>query len=115
MSYFDNIFLDTTDPYTSYNRLIQFDIMVSIITHVMLYVGFIYLFCFIFEIQLSDEIYNKIIRTLGILMILGYYGRLTRSKMLFNAFIDQGYNKEESYLKSTQLIRNAYYTFYFLA
>jgi hypothetical protein len=52
---------------------------------------------------------------LGILMILGYYGRLTRSKMLFNAFIDQGYSKEESYLKSTQLIRNAYYTFYFLA
>ena len=115
MSYFDNIFLDTTDPYTSYNRLIQVDILVSIIIHVMLYVGFIHLFCFVFKFQLSDDIYKRIIRTLCILMILGYYGRLTRSKMLFNAFIDQGYSKKESYLKSTQLIRNAYFTFYFLA
>ena len=115
MSYFDNIFLDTTDPDTSYNRLMQFDIIVSIITHVILYIGFIYIFCFIFEIQLSDEIYKRIIRILVILMILGYYGRLTRSKMLFNAFIDQGYSEEESYSKSTQLIRNAYFTFYFLA
>ena len=114
MGYFCKVFLDTTDPYTNYNRLLKKDVCISIITHIILYILSVYIFCFIFEIKLSKKIYVKIFITLAILMSLGYFARLTRLKTLYNCFLNQGYNQDSAYKKSIDLIRNAYFTFYFL-
>tara|TARA_E500000178_G_scaffold195993_1_gene193993 strand:+ start:88 stop:435 length:348 start_codon:yes stop_codon:yes gene_type:complete len=114
MGYFCRVFLDTTDPYTSYDRLFKKDVLISIITHIVLYMLCVYVFCFIFEIKLSKKIYIKILIALAILMTFGYYGRLTRAKTLYNSFLNRGYNNQAAYTKSTDLLRNAYFTFYFL-
>ena len=47
-------------------------------------------------------------------MIMGYIGRLSRVKSLRNAYMSLGENKENADIKSMNLLRNAYYTFYFL-
>lgn len=47
-------------------------------------------------------------------MILGYIGRLTRSKYLRNVFIEKGESKENADIMTKNMIRTAYYTHYFL-
>ena len=54
-----------------------------------------------------------------ILLILimsgGYYYRLTRSKSLYEYYIDKGFNKKISKRLAMKQINNAYFTWYFLA
>lgn len=114
MSHFNKIFLDTTDPSSGYNRLLQTDVVASILVHLLVYIGLVYTVSSVFGTNLNDKTYKRIQKFLLVVMVLGYFGRLTRAKTLYNAFIEQGYTEDESYTKSTDLIRNAYFTFYFL-
>jgi len=114
MSYFDKIFLDTTDPETNYSRLVRPDVAASIIAHTLFYIGLVYTVSSVFRIKLANTTYMRIPPFLFVVMILGYVGRLTRVKTLYTAFLERGNDSDEAYTKSTALLRNAYFTYYFL-
>lgn len=114
MTCFQKLFLETTDPDTNFERLLQKDVFLSIVIHTISYVFFVYLFSNIFNLKITNKTYAKIIIFLLIIMIIGYIGRLSRVKSLRNAYISLGENKENANIQSKNLLRNAYYKFYFL-
>lgn len=114
MTCFQKLFLETTNPNTNFDRLLQKDVFLSIIIHTISYIFLIYLFSNIFNLKITNKTYTKLIIFLLIIMIMGYIGRLSRVKSLRNAQISLGENKENADVKSMNLLRNAYYTFYFL-
>jgi hypothetical protein len=111
---FQKLFLETTNPDTNYDRLLNYDVGISIFFHTISYLVLVFLFSYIFNIKLSSKTYIKLSIALLFIMILGYIGRLSRTKSLRNALIGLGLNKNNADFKSMELIRNAYYTYYFL-
>tara|TARA_B100000123_G_C25729694_1_gene428617 strand:- start:481 stop:627 length:147 start_codon:yes stop_codon:yes gene_type:complete len=47
-------------------------------------------------------------------MILGYFGRLARSKSLYGAFINRGEQPDVARTKTLDLMYSGYFTHYFL-
>ena len=58
--------------------------------------------------------YFKIISSLIIIMILGYFGRLARVKSIYNYLINKGNKEEKSISISMGLLHKDYFKFYFL-
>ena len=111
---FEHVFIDTTDPNTPYSRLLQLDVLSSIVFHIILYLAVLYVFGFVFNIKFSNQVYIRLTFVLLVIMILGYIGRLTRSKYLRDVFIEKGESKEDADIITKNMIRTAYYTHYFL-
>ena len=108
------LFFETTYPKTSYYRLLSFDVILSIIIHILAYVIIIYFLSFIFEFKINRNTYFKITLFLIIIMILGYFGRLARVKSIYNYLINKGNKEEESIAISMDLLHKDYFKFYFL-
>ena len=115
MDLFSKVFFETTNPNTSYNRLLSFDILISIIFHTLAYIIIICVISNVFNIKTNKKIYIKASIFLIIVMILGYIGRLSRVKSIYNYLSEVGYNNKESTLISMKLLQNDYFKFYFLA
>tara|TARA_B100000902_G_scaffold398742_2_gene466662 strand:+ start:596 stop:943 length:348 start_codon:yes stop_codon:yes gene_type:complete len=114
MDSYTNVYLDTIDPLSPYSRLIATDVLFSIILHVCLYLVVIKLFSNIFNLKITKKIYINIIFVLHIVMILGYIGRLARSKSIYNNLLKRGENKEQAKDNTIKIMHNAYFTYYFL-
>ena len=105
------IFLETTDPKTEFDRLYSLDIAFSILIHL-----FFYVIVYMLLVQLFGLPYRPIsvLFLLLVVVIVGYYGRLQRSKSIYSVLKNMGYTDKESHNKAMATIRNGYFTWYFL-
>lgn len=108
---FQTVFLDTTDPQTEYSRLFAFDVFFCIVINILFYTIFHYLFVKIFALPDKTML---LIYCLIIVMVLGYFARLSRSKSVYNVYRLKGYSATDAYNQTIQDIRNAYFTWYFI-
>ena len=74
------LYLDTIDPKTEYERLLSYDVVISVFLHTIIYLVMICIFTFLLDIKLTKNVYIKLGLALIIIMTLGYPGRLARSK-----------------------------------
>jgi hypothetical protein len=106
-----NTFLETTDPYSPYVRIISLDvcycIIVNIILYYIAYLGFVYFF------HLPKKP-NVFLFVLLIVMILGYFGRLARTKGIYQVYSSK-MEPEVAREKAMEVIRKSYFTWYFLS
>ena len=105
------VFLETTDPKTELERLYSLDVVFSILIHL-----FFYVIVYMLLVQLCELPYRPIsmVFVLLTLIILGYYGRLQRSKSIYKVLQNMGYTDKESHNKAMATIRNGYFTWYFM-
>ena len=108
------LYLDTVDPKTNFKRLFSKDVLISIVLHTIIYLAVIYAFTLIFDIKLSSKVYTKISIALLIVMVLGYFGRLARSKSIYNAHIARDFSEEDARKNTINLMNHGYFKFYFL-
>jgi len=108
------LYLDTINPLTPYNRLCSLDVMCSIFLHTILYVLFIIVIANVFSLKISSKIYKNIVCFLIVVMVLGYIGRLTRSKSVYNALLNKMESQKQAERTTLDIMNNGYFTFYFL-
>jgi len=106
-----NVFLDTTDPKTDYTRLIAFDVVFAIIVNICFYSLFHYLLIKLFRFPQKMTLFVYI---LIVIMVLGYIGRLFRSKSVYRTYLERGFSEKDAYMQTIQDIRYAYFTWYFV-
>jgi len=109
-----NVYFETTNPQTSYNRIISIDVFSSIIFHLIFYILIMYTLSYLFNIKINKKTYVKVTIFLFIIMTLGYFGRLSRSKSIYNYFINKGHSEKESVEMTMNKLHTGYFTFYFL-
>ncbi len=114
MNVFTNLYLDTIHPQTPYSRLLSNDVVLSVIVHTIFYILVIYVICQIFNIKMKDGTYTNIIMLLIIIMILGYLGRLYRSKSIFHYKALESNNSVQSIQDTLDLMHKGYFKYYFL-
>ena len=111
---FTNVYFETINPKSSYNRIISIDVFSSILFHVVSYILIMYTVSYLFNIKINKKTYIKVVIFLLIVMILGYFGRLLRVKSIYNYFITKGHNEKESIELAMSKLHNGYFCFYFL-
>ena len=114
MDSYTNVYLDTINPHSPYSRLISTDVLFSIVLHVCLYLVIVILASKIFNFKLTNKMYFHITLTLHIIMILGYIGRLARSKSIYLNLRKRGEDKKQATNNTIKIMHNAYFTYYFL-
>ena len=115
MEIFYKTFIDTINPENDYTILTKEGVIISIIIHV---VGYLTLYKYIVSLfNINDRLIDSFSLTISlfITMILGYIGRLYRSKSIYNYYIKKGFSKKISKKFAMKQINNAYFTWYFLA
>ena len=100
----------TTNPNTSYLQLINLNVIQSIIIHSFLYIYSLYIICYIYNIKIET---NNLVIPLISIMILGYIGRLSRAKSIYNVFL-KDYKEKVALKKTKEVIDKAYIVWYFL-
>lgn len=108
------LYLDTIDPKTEYERLLSYDVVISVFLHTIIYLAIICIFTFLLDIKLTKNVYIKLGLALIIIMTLGYPGRLARSKSIYNAHLVREFSEKEAREKTINLMNHGYFTFYFL-
>lgn len=111
LSLFYKTFLETIDPESSYQRIVSLDVLLSVITHIVLYFLFYLLIIYFFH---APKQYVFFIQILFIIMVLGYFGRLARAKGIYEV-LKKEMSKEEARKKTIKVIHNGYFTWYFLS
>jgi hypothetical protein len=111
---FTNVYFETINPKTNYNRLLSIDVLSSIIFHVIFYILIIFSISYLFNFKIDKKTYIKITIFLLIIMVLGYFGRLSRVKSIYNYFINKGFSEKDSLTSSVNILHNGYFTYYFL-
>jgi hypothetical protein len=81
---------------------------------------FLYLFSLcaiicLLNLKIDKNIYYKVFGVLIIIMPIGYFWRLSRSKSIYNYLISTGKNQEKSRDEAMRLIEIGYFRYYFLA
>ena len=114
MNVFTNLYFDTIHPQTPYSRLLSNDVMLSVIVHTIFYILVIYVICQIFNIKMKGGTYTNIIILLIVIMILGYGGRLYRSKSIFHYKVQESNDSVQSIQDTLDLIHKGYFKYYFL-
>jgi hypothetical protein len=107
-----NTFLFTTDPETQYSELLSKDVLFSIVIHLALY-----LIAYLLLVGLFD-LPNKPLLFAGgllIIMILGFVGRLARTKGIYQVFLQRGESRISARQIAMKVTRDAYFTWYFLS
>ena len=104
-------FLETTDPSTEYSHLVSFNVLFSIFINVILYTVAYFLLTRLFNLPKKFFLF---VTGLVFIMILGFIGRLARVKSIYNALLEET-DKATAREKSMNVIRNAYFTWYFLS
>jgi hypothetical protein len=106
MEAFHRLFIVTTDPATPYIRLLNFDVFLSVFIHAIVYTISYVLICKLFGITTWKKNLNIVFFGLIILMILGYFGRLYRTKSIAVVVKSDQVAKHQ--------VRNGYFGWYFL-
>tara|TARA_B100001094_G_C17973067_1_gene691321 strand:+ start:235 stop:582 length:348 start_codon:yes stop_codon:yes gene_type:complete len=114
MDTYTNVYLDTINPQSPYNRLISTDVLASIVLHACFYLIILISVSKIFGFKITNKICFHILLILHIIMILGYIGRLARSKSIYYNLQKRGENKEQAKDNTIKIMHNAYFTYYFL-
>lgn len=104
-------FLKTTDPTTEYQELVSINVFLSILTNGVIYLIAYFLLTRLFNLPKKFFLF---ITGLLIIMILGYFGRLARVKSIYNALLEET-DKATAREKSMTIVRNSYFTWYFLS
>jgi hypothetical protein len=86
-----NLYLQTTDPRLTVGQLMQGNILVgmilSILLHTIIYASFFNLASYIFFGKLLSNIVNaRLISSLILIMIMGFYGRFIYVKDIYSAY-----------------------------
>jgi len=107
---FYKTFLETTDPYTGYDQLFSFKVTFSILVNAFLYFLAYFILTHLFNFSKKYVLFAG-----GILvvMILGYFGRLARTKSIYNVLLEE-HDKAKAREKAMKIIRKSYFTWYFL-
>ena len=111
---FTNIYLSTINPTANYDILFSKEVFISIIVHTVFYIFIIYGLTYIFKFKIDNCTWKKITYSLIVIMILGYIGRLWRSKSIYNALLKQGVNQMTAIKKTMDIMHIGYFRFYFL-
>ncbi len=111
MKFLYQTYLDTINPENDYSILNSERVCISIAIHLIIYMVAYKLLSVIFEF--SDRS-SFVFVLLILIMSSGYYYRLTRSKSLYEYYLDKGFNKKISKRLAMKQINNAYFTWYFL-
>lgn len=107
------VYLKTTNPATHYRDLLSTGVLVSLILHTILYCIIFYgLIAFFGAKMIKQYLYFPLL--LVIVMILGYVGRLYRSKSIYKTLLHLGLNKQNAIKQCSKYMRTGYFTFYFL-
>ena len=109
------LYLDTIDPEFKYKDLVNIKVLFSIVLHIVLYLFALFWISHIFKLNFNKETYERAMKFLFILMIIGYPLRLHRSKTLYQLFVERGYDSNKAKHITKKLMHGAYYTFYFFA
>lgn len=111
MSNMFETYLQTINPENDYSVLNSAEVMQSITIHL-----FAYVLCYYFIMKMFDlpDKTLMITITLGVVMLLGYYGRLARSKSIYNYFLNKGESKGKSKKLAIEYMNTAYFTWYFM-
>ena len=87
---------------------------ISIIGHTIFYLLIIYIICHIFNIKMKGGTYTNIIILLIVIMIMGYVGRLYRSKNIFHYKVQESNDSVQSIQDTLELMHKGYFKYYFL-
>jgi hypothetical protein len=107
-----NTFLFTTDPDTPYSDLLSQDVLFSIVVHTVLYLVAYFVLVTLFDLPNKPLLF---VATLLLIMILGFIGRLARTKGVCNILVKRGENPFAAKEAAMKIMRNAYFTWYFLS
>ena len=108
---FYQTFLETTDPETEYIQLASPNVALSIGVNLVLYITAYFILVHLFGFP------NKpffVLIALIFIMVFGYVGRLARTKSIYAELVKTN-NPKIAREKTMSTIRNAYFTWYFLA
>jgi hypothetical protein len=105
-------FLDTTDPSVPYESLLSNNVAFSISAHILLY-----FVVYMALVQLFDLPDKSLVFLVGITSVLcaGYIGRLARTKSIYRVLMQNGQPAAAAREKAKSIIREAYFTWYYLA
>tara|TARA_B100002019_G_C20882068_1_gene409178 strand:+ start:179 stop:517 length:339 start_codon:yes stop_codon:yes gene_type:complete len=112
MKFLFDIYKETTDPLNNYNSLVSVKILTAIFIHLI-----VYFLAYKFLVALTNlpDHSDKVFGALIIIMILGYYFRLARSKSIYKHFISNGFDPKTARLITIKYINMAYFKWYYLA
>lgn len=112
MEVFYETYLNSIDPTKNYYELFNKNIIAAISIHSLIYYSVYMLLVQLFNLEDKSDLFMKVIL---VVMILGYFGRLYRSKSIYNYYLKNGYDNDESKTVSINQINHAYFTWYYFA
>lgn len=115
LNIFSRIFLETLDPKTEYKRLFSPDIAISILFHTIFYLIILLLITKFSGMKITTNGWKRITLFLLLIMTFGYFGRLYRSKSIYETLMLEGITEDEARKKTKEIMINGYFVFYFFA
>lgn len=112
MKFFYETYINTINPKNDYNVLLSKNVSISIMVHLILYLVSYFLITELFDLPKK---FGLIVSSLTIIMVLGYYFRLKRSKSLFEFYKDVGFSDKNAMINTMNSMHHAYFTWYFMA
>ena len=115
MNCFIETYYQTTHPKTEYKELLSLNVGKSILTHVVVYIGFLYILQFVSNIKVVEtkHIFSLVL-FLIIVMVFGFLGRLMRSKTIYEEELKE-HDEDEALKQTKHKMDNAYFTWYFVS
>ena len=114
MYMFANLYFETTSPESSYKRLLEFDVIFSILLHAVLYTFALCIFGYVFNVKFSKKTYMKLFLILLLVITLGYPARLARVKDMKRTLIGYGLDEEVSRHIAVSVLHHGYFRWFFL-
>ena len=108
------MFFETTAPESEYSRLLSLDVLFSILFHSVLYILFLYLVGYIFNIKFSKATYKKLFIAIVLIMVVGYPARLMRVKCLRDTLMGYGFDEKTARHIAVSMMNNGYFTWFFM-
>ena len=108
------MFFETTAPESEYSRLLSFDVLFSILFHSVLYILFLYLVGYIFNIKFSKATYKKLFIAIVLIMVVGYPARLMRVKCVRDTLMGYGFDEKTARHIAVSMMNNGYFTWFFM-
>ena len=114
MNNLTNVYLDTINPHTPYTRLCSIDVLYSICLHTIMYTIILCIITKLCKIVITKKQCLTIVGLLIVVMVVGYIGRLARSKALYNNYLARNNSIEISQQKAIEVMHLGYFRYYFL-
>lgn len=112
MKLFFEVYKDTINPLNNYNILVSYKVLTVIFIHLIFYYSSYRFLVKLFDLpNKSDLVFGFLI----IILVVGYFGRLARSKSIFRYFIEKGFDEVRSIKLTNKYMNNAYFKWYFLS